>query len=85
VSETLLGDDGVAALINSPLADQLESLELKKNGLTPAGAAQLTKGTFPKLTYLSISGNPLGENGLTSLKAAFPTVHLVARGASVED
>ncbi len=85
VSETMLGDDGTSALIDSPLVRQLRSLELKKNGLTPAGATQLVKVKFEQLEYLSVSGNPLGESGLALLKTAFPKVQLVARGASAEE
>ena len=84
VSETLLGDEGLEVLLESPGSAQLVSLELKKNGLSAKGAVRLATARFPRLEYLSVSGNPLGESGMAALKKAFAHVQLVGRGASEE-
>lgn len=68
--------------MDSPATAQLVSLELKKNALSEKGAQRLAKISFPRLRYLSVSGNPLKESGVSALKAAFPQVQLVTRGAA---
>ncbi len=84
VSEAMLGDEGLAAFLDSPTVAQLVSLELKKNAISAEGARRLASVKFDRLEYLSVSGNPLGESGMTTLKKAFPHLQLVGRGARDE-
>lgn len=87
VSEAMLGDDGVTALLESRGAAQLVSLELRRNALTWRAAKQLAEGAgaLPRLEYVTVSGNPLGEKGVAVLKKALPRVQIVARKAALED
>ncbi|MFT3710045.1 MAG: TIGR02996 domain-containing protein [Archangium sp.] len=79
LSESMLGDEGVRAIVSSAGAAQLESLFIRKNQLSPAGAKVLRREALPALTELRVSGNPLGEGGLEALRESLPGVHVVAR------
>jgi hypothetical protein len=79
LSEAMLGDEGVNAIVSAPGAAKLESLFIRKNQLSAAGAKALSRARLPALTELRVSGNPLGEGGLEALREALPGVHVVAR------
>ncbi len=81
----MLGDEGVQVMLDSPLVAQLRELEIKKNAISVSGASELAKVKFERLQYLSVSGNPLGEQGLARLRTAFPQLQLVGRGAREEE
>ena len=66
-----IGDAGVEALAAGKLPAHLFSLNLRRTGLTDAGARRLAAIDFPKLTALDVSGNPaLGDAGVKALQAA---------------
>lgn len=79
LSSAMLGDRGVAALLDGPMARQLKALHLRKNQLSAAGVRVLTREALPKLEHLRISGNPLGEGGVERVREALPGVQVVAR------
>ena len=63
-----------AALANSKIAAQLETLDLSKGTLGDAGAAALASGAFPKLVSIDVSENYLTDRGLGDLKRLVKTV-----------
>lgn len=79
LSSAMLGDRGVAALLDGPMASRLTTLHLRKNQISAAGIRVLTKKTLPKLEHLRVSGNPLGEGGVDRVREALPGVQVVAR------
>jgi uncharacterized protein (TIGR02996 family) len=63
-----------AALANSKLAAQLETIDLSKGTMGDAGAAALASGAFPKLVSIDVSENYLTPVGLGDLKRLVKTV-----------
>lgn len=75
-------DDICDALVRSPLAGRLMSLDLSLGTMTDSGAAILATGRFPKLASLDVSNNCLSEAGAERIRRAFlhrsPSVNVVA-------
>jgi len=69
----------VLELTTSPLAGQLEQLDLSHNQMIDANALELAKrrANFPRLANLDVTGNKLTQRGLTALGDAFPSVRSV--------
>jgi len=84
LSEAMLGDEGLAALLDSPGAARLTELELKKNAISTRGAERLAAARLPSLTALNLSGNPLGDAGIDALKRAYPGIRLNTRGGRLD-
>ncbi len=61
-----LGDRGAAALAGSPHLGQLRELCLWDNGLTARGVRTLVEAPW-RLSVLSLSRNPIGDEGAESL------------------
>ena len=76
--QTALDDDGLTALLASPLAAQLRVLDLSSNRLTDARL--LLEAELPALRVLDVSKNPLGER-VRELKTGLPHVRVTARSA----
>jgi hypothetical protein len=69
----------VLELTQSPLAGQLEQIDLSHNQMVDANALELARrrANFPRLTNLDVTGNKLTERGLVALVDAFPNVRSV--------
>jgi uncharacterized protein (TIGR02996 family) len=69
----------VIELTQSPLAAQLEQLDLSHNQMVDANALELARrrANFPRLASLDVTGNKLTERGLIALADAFPAVRSV--------
>ena len=57
-------------LARSPLARQLETLKVKYNNLFAAGAAALAAGDWPRLEWLDIGANEIGDDGFVAIVAS---------------
>lgn len=65
-----LGDEGVAALLSSPLLERCETLNLERCGISDEGARRLaTAPTLTRLDVLHLGGNPIGDGGARLLAA----------------
>jgi uncharacterized protein (TIGR02996 family) len=69
----------VIELSQSPLAAQLEQLDLSHNQMVDANALELARrrANFPRLASLDVTGNKLTERGLVALGDAFPALRSV--------
>jgi len=76
--QTGLDDDGLTALLASPLATRLRVLDLSNNRLTDARL--LLEAELPELRVLDVSKNPLGAR-VRELKSGLPRVRVNARGS----
>jgi hypothetical protein len=65
-----LGVAGCKELVKAQFP-KLASLWLTSNGLGPAAAAEFAKSDWPCLRLAVFVNNPLGENGIGALQAAF--------------
>jgi uncharacterized protein (TIGR02996 family) len=66
-----LGDDGLAALLATPLVGRVRVLALHGTGLTDAGAAALARWPgAAQLTHLNLSNNSIGRAGIEALVRA---------------
>ena len=75
ISANHIGDTGVAALAESTLLQRLvrrnPHLDLRQNGIGPAGAAALAASVhLAHVGSLDLSGNYLGSDGLAALAAS---------------
>jgi Leucine-rich repeat (LRR) protein len=77
--DTELDDDGLAALLASPLAAQLRVLDVSGNQLTDARL--FVEAELPELCVLDVSRNSLGERA-RELKTSLPHVRVSARNAA---
>jgi hypothetical protein len=66
---------------------QLECLELRGNKLSETSAAALVREApnMKRLTWLTVSGNPLGPRAVKSLTEAFPSARVATRGAALSE
>ena len=62
------GDEIAAAIASSPLAAQLEALDMSLGTMGDAGAIALAGGTFPKLKSIEIEKCYLSAEGIAALK-----------------
>jgi uncharacterized protein (TIGR02996 family) len=62
-----VNDRTLAALANAPLGVRLEALDLEDNTVTDAGARELASASLPRLRWLNLQGNPVGDAGITAL------------------
>jgi hypothetical protein len=72
-----LSDDGLRAIIASPLAQRISNLDLSENSVTATGIQALADGgPYSRLETLDLSSNPLGDDGLKILSRseAFPAL-----------
>jgi uncharacterized protein (TIGR02996 family) len=75
-SGTSDANDLCASLAASPLATQLEELDLSRNLLGPSGARHLlvSRRAFPRLAVLDVSNTRLDSDAIAALRQAFPHV-----------
>lgn len=63
-----IGDEGVAVLVNAPLAETLEELSVSGCGITEKGARELARSSrIGRLRLLDLSENRIGEAGVAAL------------------
>jgi len=69
----------VNELAQSPLAAQLEQIDLSHDQMTDTNALELARrrANFPRLASLDVTGNHLTPRGLDALAEAFPAVRSV--------
>jgi uncharacterized protein (TIGR02996 family) len=73
------GDDGVQALLDSGLADQLTFLDLAMGTITDEGAVLLAEADLENLEVLDLSYNDIGEDGYEALATARFVVRMDAQ------
>lgn len=78
VAGNAIGDAGVAGLIASPKLAAVDTLSLRRVGLTDAGLAAIAAAALPKLTRIDLSGNAITAKGLAALQP------LKARGVRID-
>ncbi|MCA9062361.1 MAG: WGR domain-containing protein [Planctomycetaceae bacterium] len=69
-----LGDEGIAALVKSPLFKQLKTLNLIYGEITDVGVQTLCDAGVSHLEVLNLSGNYISRAGTQQLQEAFPAV-----------
>jgi Ran GTPase-activating protein (RanGAP) involved in mRNA processing and transport len=79
VAGSALGDAGVAKLVASPKLAAVDTLNLRRVGLTDAGLAAIAAAALPKLTRIDVSKNAISPAGRAILAP------LRARGVRVDD
>ncbi|MCR9201550.1 MAG: WGR domain-containing protein [Planctomycetaceae bacterium] len=69
---TDVGDAGLAALVKSPLYQQLKTLELIGGIITDAGVATLCEAGSGSLQQLNLTENYITKDGVKQLQGTFP-------------
>jgi hypothetical protein len=78
VAGNAIGDAGIKALVASSKLVHVDTLNVRRVGLTDAGVAAIVSADLPKLTRLNVSGNALTATGRAALAP------LQARGVRVD-
>lgn len=73
-----IGDEGIAALAQSPRIQGLAALNVINQGITDAGVMALASSPYVSCTMLALSGNDITDAGLAVL-AASPVLSRVTR------
>lgn len=70
LSDNRLSGQALSLLSASACSAHLEELDLSRNDITPQGIADLCSRPWPRLSWVRLSGNPLGDAGLALLVAS---------------
>jgi hypothetical protein len=71
-TECPITDQGLKELL--PLADKLDTLDIRRTGITDQGIATIKQ--LPRLTLLRIEGSAISPQGITELKRSLPNCKL---------